>query len=125
MGGKHPAGYHKDYYEANEERLREYQAAYYQRNKDRIKAQQRENALLRQYGITVDEYDAMLEAQGGGCSVCGVGSGWAEKRLAVDHDHASGRVRGLLCDRCNTVLGKVGDDPALLDGLKLYLINNA
>ena len=75
--------------------------------------------LRRNYGLTVEEYDAMLEAQCGVCvcgNVCATG-----KRLAVDHDHKTGEVRGLLCRRCNSILGYVDDDIALLVTLTEYL----
>jgi len=75
--------------------------------------------LRRTYGLTVEEYEAMLAAQGG---VCACGNVCAtSKRLSVDHDHKTGRVRGLLCRRCNSVLGYVDDDIDLLVTLTEYL----
>lgn len=59
---------------------------------------------LSRYGLTEDEYDAMLTAQDGGCAMCG-NACQTGRQLAVDHDHASGRVRGLLCVKCNQALG--------------------
>jgi len=56
----------------------------------------------RQLGVTADMYAAMLAEQGGGCAVCGRPP--RTRRLHVDHDHATGRVRGLLCYRCNRAL---------------------
>jgi hypothetical protein len=53
-------------------------------------------------GVTVEQYDAMLAAQGGGCAICGTKP--KTRRLDVDHDHKTGRVRGLLCHRCNRAL---------------------
>ena len=61
--------------------------------------------LRREYGITVDVYDAMLHAQDGRCFLCGIRP--QGKRLAVDHCHKTGRVRGLLCSSCNQELGAV------------------
>lgn len=70
----------------------------------------------REFGITLDEYNALLEAQGGRCAICLKKPG--KRRLAVDHDHALEKtegirssVRGLLCRDCNEYLGHVGDDP--------------
>jgi hypothetical protein len=64
---------------------------------------------MKMYGITIDDYDRMLEAQGGGCGICGSDSyssnKW-QKFFAVDHCHSTGRVRGLLCLTCNVSLGK-------------------
>lgn len=70
----------------------------------------------RLYGLNDAEYVAMVEAQGGGCFVCG-----GTDRLCVDHDHSTGKVRKLLCDMCNKALGMVEDSPQRLRGLAVYL----
>jgi hypothetical protein len=73
------------------------------------------------YGITGEQYAALLSYQGGRCAICQRATG-ASKRLAVDHDHATGKVRGLLCGRCNRdVLGHLRDDPAALRRAADYL----
>ena len=64
----------------------------------------RNRYLQKTYGITLDEYDLVLAAQGVGCAICGGQSGG--KNLAVDHDHVTGHVRGLLCKRHNTALAR-------------------
>lgn len=64
-------------------------------------------SLRRRYGIDVDEYNARFNDQGGCCAICHRPADVVTKkgqRLAVDHDHTTGRVRGLLCHRCNTGL---------------------
>jgi hypothetical protein len=76
--------------------------------------------LMRTYNITLDEYQALYDAQGGCCALCRnpeqiVGSGKGKSMLAVDHDHETGKVRGLLCFRCNTSLGAFGDS---VEGLR-------
>jgi hypothetical protein len=65
----------------------------------RKKALKRAGALKRRYGITPEQYDKMLERQGGKCAICRRPPG--AKRLAVDHDHKTKRVRGALCYICN------------------------
>jgi hypothetical protein len=62
----------------------------------------RETRLVRTYGITVAQYDAILIHQNGVCAICQ--NPPKTRRLHVDHDHKSGRVRGLLCFRCNRIL---------------------
>lgn len=84
----------------------------------------RRQRLMGEYGLTVERYDALNTAQGGLCAICGRTQAQAnvrKKRLAVDHDHATGAVRGLLCDSCNIGLGRFFDDPCLLDAAAAYL----
>lgn len=71
------------------------------------------------YGLTVEEYDAMLTAQGGGCALCGRKA--TSRALCVDHDHETGVVRGILCLRCNTALGTLGDNAEGLERALRYL----
>jgi hypothetical protein len=79
------------------------------------------SALRRNYGITAEDYDRMLSEQGGACAVCGGGPRGNHKYLSVDHDHATGVVRGLLCTTCNPAIGMFKDDPALLRRAADYL----
>ncbi|MGZ4518794.1 MAG: endonuclease VII domain-containing protein [Mycobacteriaceae bacterium] len=78
--------------------------------------EKRRARLLRQYGLTPEDVEAMTRAQGGRCALCG-----AETRLVIDHDHTTGTVRGLLCNACNTGLGKLGDSVAGLMRAVAYL----
>lgn len=78
--------------------------------------------LRNQYGITVEEYVVMAEVQQGLCAICRRGCP-RNSRLSVDHDHDTGRVRGLLCDTCNKVLGMVEDSPERLRAAADYLEN--
>ena len=75
--------------------------------------------LRRKYGISSKTYDALLRAQGGGCAICGARPN--RKRLAVDHDHTTGKLRGLLCEGCNQALGLMADDPMRLQAAAAYL----
>ena len=71
--------------------------------------QVRVDMLRRRYGLTVEEYDAMFEAQGGGCAICKSKAKPGGNRLHVDHDHTTGRIRALLCAHCNTRVGVLED----------------
>jgi hypothetical protein len=68
----------------------------------------RRSRLKRLFNITPEEYDCVLAYQGGMCFICESPPG--KTRLAVDHDHATGLVRGLLCWRCNSAVAKLRDD---------------
>jgi hypothetical protein len=72
----------------------------------------RRSHLKRKYG-TIEQYDAMLEAQGGGCCICRRPPR-EDISLHVDHDHSTGKVRGILCFRCNNALADFQESPALL-----------
>ena len=78
--------------------------------------------LKKNYGITLADYDAMVEKQGGKCAICeSTKPKTPGVRFAVDHDHKTGKVRGLLCGPCNAGIGKLGDDIALLTAAIEYL----
>jgi hypothetical protein len=70
----------------------------------------RDRHLQKTYGLTLDDFQARLVSQGGGCAICGATANPHGKSLCVDHDHRTGRVRGLLCDSCNKALGLLKDD---------------
>jgi hypothetical protein len=78
---------------------------------------------IRRYGLTVQEYQDLLAAQGNRCAICQRkwGRGWNGHVPHIDHCHTTGRVRGLLCGECNTAIGRFGDDPALLRRAADYL----
>ena len=78
----------------------------------------------RRYGITDEEYAAMLEAQGGACAICRTDE-WGSAGPNVDHDHATGEVRGLLCKPCNVGIGEMDDDPARLRAAAEYIEEHA
>lgn len=77
---------------------------------------------------SLQELEALYDESGGLCQICGqpqTGSKeHGRKNLAIDHCHKSGRVRGLLCTKCNTALGKFNDDPELLRKAINYLLKN-
>jgi hypothetical protein len=83
------------------------------RNTPEGKLRQRAGHLMRKFGMTIEQYDAMLEAQGGGCFICGRPPR-EDISLHVDHDHFTGKVRGILCFCCNNALADFQDDPELL-----------
>lgn len=92
---------------------------YWRRWREANPGKDREYQLRSLYGITVEQYDAMFEAQGGLCAICGrPGNG----PLRVDHDHETNEVRGLLCHGCNVAIGLMADDPDRLIAAAAYLL---
>ena len=84
------------------------------------KLRQRAGHLKRKFGMTIEQYDEMLAAQGGGCFICGRPPR-EDISLHVDHDHATGAIRGILCFRCNNALADFHEDVALLTKAAAYL----
>jgi hypothetical protein len=78
-----------------------------------------ERNIKRNYGITVDDYNAMYESQGGLCLGCKRGNNGS--RFHIDHCHTTGEVRGLLCSKCNAALGLLEDNIETLSNLIVYL----
>lgn len=73
-------------------------------------------------GFTTEDYQRMLLAQKRGCGICGKPAAYSKDgRLHVDHDHTTGKVRGLLCDKCNLGIGIFQDNVGLLEGAIDYL----
>ncbi len=97
-------------------------ANYRQRHPDKVReanrlARTRPLYLQRQYGISIEQFDAMVTTQGGTCAICKRPS----TALHVDHDHVVGSVRGLLCGQCNRAIGLFGDDSSRLSAAIRYL----
>lgn len=122
----------KEYNAKNREVLREKKKAWAKGREEHIKQQnaewhqrniaRRTNAyLVRTYGITLDEYNALLAEQGGGCASCGALPLASGRRMPVDHCHVTGRVRGILCTSCNITLGRFNDNPTTLRRLADYI----
>jgi len=84
----------------------------------------RKRTLRKFYDMTIEEYEHMLERQGGVCAVCkrtNEEAGGKGQHLHVDHCHKTNRVRALLCHQCNAAMGNAGDDPIRLRALADYL----
>jgi hypothetical protein len=76
----------------------------------------------RRFGVDLDKYNRMLADQDGRCAICGSDyPGVPGRRFCVDHDHATGVVRALLCNGCNNGIGMLGDDPNRVRAAAAYL----
>lgn len=102
----------KQYYDANADRIRARSREWSRLNPDK----RRTTRILRDYGLAEYEFSGMLAAQAGGCAICK-----ASGPLTIDHDHATGKVRGLLCHHCNRALGHLRDNPDVARAAAAYL----
>ena len=92
-------------------------------NANKVAVSNRKAHLKGSYGLTAEQYEDMLCSQDGRCAVCGVKFNTSEKQTTphVDHSHATGLVRGLLCQHCNFLLGNIKDNPSVLISALRYL----
>ena len=98
-------------------------AEHHRQYRDRKRNEKHGQWILKTYGITADEYQAIYDAQGGKCAICQRATG-VTKKLSVDHDHKTGEVRGLLCTQCNRyVLGHLRDSVSALIRAVMYLLS--
>lgn len=108
--------YHKEWRKAHPESTRNAVERWRNKNPDKIK----ESYLKRKYNISLGEYERMLTFQNGLCAIC-LQPEHIRLSLAVDHCHKTGRVRRLLCNKCNSLLGMVNDSPDLLRKAAAYI----
>lgn len=127
----HRKEYDRVYYAANKERKLAYNREYEAQNRDRRNAIARKfyrnnaerlrlESVARRYGLTPAQLAELRQSQFNRCGICTREFG-PVFRPEVDHDHATGQVRGLLCCRCNKGIGQFGDNPEHLDNAAIYL----
>ncbi len=127
------AEYSKKWYYKNHEKCKQWALSYYHKNAERIKLRTKEyrkshrqivrdidrrKHIKKKFGISVEEYDALFLNQNGKCAICDqpetTRQNGSERFLAVDHDHDTGQIRGLLCFGCNCAIGNFKDSPRIL-----------
>ena len=92
----------KKYRDSNGDSCRQRNREWYTQNKSRVRGR----TLKRKYGITLDDFNRMLASQGGHCALCpSLPEDQKNGTLVVDHCHSTGKIRGLLCNPCNTAIG--------------------
>lgn len=100
----------------------EFRAKYQEWARGRDPAKKRDGRIRSEFGVGVEQYDRMLADQDGKCAICGAESADSRgHKLHIDHCHATGRIRGLLCSNCNHGVGKFKDDPDRLRKAAAYL----
>jgi len=109
---------HKNWVDKNRPQLAAKQRERYRKNLDRYADYERRG----HYGLPPGAYAQMLSEQGGGCAICHTSDPAPSRNFAVDHNHKTNKVRGLLCGNCNNGLGRFRDDPTLLEEAIKYLL---
>jgi len=106
---------YRDWRKQNADKIAEY------RKRNRAKSYRQE--CSRKYGVAATWIDEQLVHQSGCCAICGSRFEWGKKQLCphVDHNHKTGEVRALLCNRCNSVIGLTGESVTILKAMEEYL----
>jgi DNA-directed RNA polymerase subunit RPC12/RpoP len=116
------AQYVKEYNAKNKERLLELNYNWKKKNPEASKLIARKTLLKRSYGITLEQYEEILQKQDYKCAVCKRHKDEFTKNLAVDHDHKTGEIRGALCTHCNrTIIGRNRDAEIFMNAYKYLL----
>lgn len=114
---EHYKSKNKTYRENNKETIKKRQKEWYDSNTDKVKNEK----LLKAYGITLEQYNEMFNKQEGKCAICGINQNELKYALYVDHNHTTKKIRGLLCHKCNTILGYANDKMEILTQAIEYL----
>lgn len=109
--------YAREYSKTRKPRPGRYNQKHYLANKDEYRA----SNYKKRYGITLADYNRMFSGQDGKCAICGNEHVEGSAKLAVDHNHMTGKVRGLLCRDCNQAIGHMHDSIELLEKAIIYL----
>lgn len=122
--------YGPEWFQKNKEKKRESSRKWRTNNPEKVRAQKEKwkasggkfySMLKTLYKISREEYDQMFETQKGCCAICGVHQDDHFRSLSVDHNHETGKVRGLLCGQCNVGMGNLRDDVHILQKAIAYL----
>jgi hypothetical protein len=122
----------REYYLNNKEKTKARTKKWAQNNRSRVNARAnaynranpdkvRNHGLKYKYGITLSEYNSLLLEQNSNCAICGINQSELNRPLYVDHCHSTGKVRGLLCRKCNVSIGMLGDSIDLVEKSLIYL----
>ena len=101
---------------------RAYKAAFDKKNRKVKPDRYRNSDLKRTYGITLDQWNQMFEDQEKRCAICRSDTPSPPRHWETDHNHKTNKVRGVLCGKCNSILGYADDNPAVLINAAMYLL---
>ena len=112
---------HKKYQKEWRESHKKYKKEWFQKNKGRYKQRARNDHLIKTYGITIEQYNELFIKQNGCCRICNRHQSEFKRSLAVDHDHKTNKIRGLLCHHCNRGLGDFFEDISIMESAITYI----
>ena len=115
--------YNRKYYLENKEKVKANVKRWQTLNKDKVNEASRKSKLKTRYGMNSEDYDFLYEKQKGYCAICETHQSDLKRSLCIDHNHETGKVRGLLCDDCNRGLGCFDDNVAMINSAIDYLRN--
>jgi hypothetical protein len=113
----------RKWYKKNPEKAASNSREWHKKNPEKIATRLRKSRLKSKFGIGVEYYEALLRSQKEGCAICGK-QGSNKRALAVDHCHVTGKIRGLLCGRCNMGIGLLGDTAQQLKAAYEYVVGD-
>lgn len=111
--------------EKNREKSRKSVREWHAKNSHKLQRLRRLSRLKTAYGLSGEAYEALLTGQAFGCAICGSQQGCSKgRKLFVDHNHETKKIRGLLCSKCNFLIGIAGDKPEILSKAISYIERN-
>lgn len=127
---KRALAYANTYYKIHRQHIMLRSRKYYGKNRDRYRAKGTSTSLYQRYKITRDEYEALFNLQNGKCAICQTeiysfdSPTKFRRNTHVDHSHSNGKIRGLLCNKCNLALGLLNDNIEKAGALLAYLMKH-
>lgn len=115
--------YQKKYSE-NNPKVKKYHSDYYKEWYKKNKHYVRKHHLKNSYNVTIEEYNTLFEKQNGCCAICGKHQSEFILPLFVEHCHKTGKVRGLMCNKCNVGIGCFEDNPIIINNALKYINKN-
>ena len=137
--GRNSSEYMKEYAKTHKEEIDKAKKKHWNKTKDRVNEERRynyktdknyrdkvfsrarKNTFKYDYNLTIEKYNEILQQQGSRCAICGIYQSQLDKNLSVDHNHETGKIRGLLCSKCNFAIGLFNDSKDLLHRAIGYL----
>ena len=114
--------YYKEYRKKHAEKLANQNKKWREANKEQDALVMLKARLKRKYNLSIEEYNTLIESQNNSCKICGThATNNIKGKLYIDHCHTTGKVRGLLCMKCNSALGLLNDNKELVQNLLDYL----